>query len=811
MTFYDTYPFSLYDSDASLETILQDFDIDSDAIPHVTTVMVLLTDIYPNDVKDVTLQNVITFCNAHEMPLEYAHYTEKTTTRCEYVMKYIIVTIGIERALTAFDKLNMRSIIDMVVSAHIKLPTCMPTCIVNHSLDKNTYTNPNEFFGRCNMYYDDQKDDVDPANMDRVACLHGKYNDSNHFCNDPDSDNIIVAYANGYILCFNDSMQLQGHKRKRRTIEDDDEDHTAQKSDTVTTNANAAQKEPSIFDAAIQNGITLSTIIFDGRCNTDMNKYHHLLQTNKQFANMVQNIVCRNDNENHSSPISDSMLILCKNITVLHADNNNYITTCNPFAHTLTTLSAKGNNCGITNKGLTLCTNIKNIDTSYNTNITSYAPFAQSLRKAILYYHFDKHTFTAKGSPYYDKLIPCTNLETLHVDPYMNTHVLPSLPKSLRIYISIKTSSYYNKMHGNFEQLLGIFRSSSNFDLNVDANIYYTPATFPLQRKLANIFDMIDNPKFATNIRKLSFTNIRKSAEVLSNYDRFAHCKNMTELTINDDANMLAIPAFAQRIRKLHLNAITRLGGLNEQQLFDNSNLEHLYMSRCNIRIVLDRVGHSLKTLCANDCDKMDDECIAACTQLIELGANRVDGITTCAPFAKTLKILSAVSAMHTRVPTQRNHQFGSRTYTVTYIKHGITDDGLKLCTNITRLRADNNISITTCAPFAMSLTILYAENDCGISDNGLTLCKNIKYLSIINNNKITTLNPFANSLQVIHTDNITMLNTNMILCKNLIRCKNALLSPIDIKYLYYEKYPANAETIAKYKNRADALKSNLF
>jgi len=78
--------------------------------------------------------------------------------------------------------------------------------------------------------------------------------------------------------------------------------------------------------------------------------------------------------------------------------------------------------------------------------------------------------------------------------------------------------------------------------------------------------------------------------------------------------------------------------------------------------------------------------------------------------------------------------------------RSGISDYGLRACKNIKKLYAKNNSKITTCDPFAKSLKILYAENECGISDDGLQLCDNIQELHASGNNKIVHAIQLVNS-----------------------------------------------------------------
>jgi len=139
------------------------------------------------------------------------------------------------------------------------------------------------------------------------------------------------------------------------------------------------------------------------------------------------------------------------------------------------------------------------------------------------------------------------------------------------------------------------------------------------------------------------------------------------------------------------------------------------------------------------------DDDLAACISLEELHiecariyeedkfgyVSRRDGVlTTCAPFAKTLRKLSIAEFER------------------------IGDFGLQMCCSLTELDANDNKSITTCAPFAHSLRKLFARCECGINDNGLRLCKFIEKLDARSNPKITTCKPFAKSIYALSIGN---------------------------------------------------------
>jgi len=120
-------------------------------------------------------------------------------------------------------------------------------------------------------------------------------------------------------------------------------------------------------------------------------------------------------------------------------------------------------------------------------------------------------------------------------------------------------------------------------------------------------------------------------------------------------------------------------------------------------------------------------------TSLTKLGIyNDTSQISTCDPFARSLKILIA--------------------------GWQICDAGLSQCTAIEYLNACNNPYITTCAPFAKSLKVLNAFGSCGINDKGLELCTSIAELNAASNDKITTCDSFAKSLKILNMSEYSLM-----------------------------------------------------
>jgi len=93
-----------------------------------------------------------------------------------------------------------------------------------------------------------------------------------------------------------------------------------------------------------------------------------------------------------------------------------------------------------------------------------------------------------------------------------------------------------------------------------------------------------------------------------------------------------------------------------------------------------------------------------------------------------------------------------------------ISDDELKLCTNLRELYMCNNKNITTCAPFSNTIRILDAHWS-SISNDGLQMCRQINKLDISNTVNITTCKPFAKTLVVLYANNSNMTDAGLAYC----------------------------------------------
>jgi len=178
--------------------------------------------------------------------------------------------------------------------------------------------------------------------------------------------------------------------------------------------------------------------------------------------------------------------------------------------------------------------------------------------------------------------------------------------------------------------------------------------------------------------------------------------------------------------------------------LFNNADAYHIQKPNMNFRCAIEN-GMVVKNICARVAWTNDENMrLFSCAEKVNADFNV--HITTCAPFAKTLRALSA--------------QGGS----------GICDNGLLLCTSITTLNADENIKITTCAPFSQSLRELSANGRCGINNGGLSLCTSLEDLYVCNNRIITICDPLAQSLRklIAFGDRCGICDASLHLCKNI-------------------------------------------
>jgi len=217
-------------------------------------------------------------------------------------------------------------------------------------------------------------------------------------------------------------------------------------------------------------------------------------------------------------------------------------------------------------------------------------------------------------------------------------------------------------------------------------------------------------------------------------------------------------------------------------------NIKELDISHCKAG-PKDIIPCTVKKLRIEDTN-IDDAMISACTNIKYLNISGNSDITTCAPFAKTLKhlrltrtaaIKDTMIALCTNlkildvsynpnITTCALNVAGSLTKLYADGENcGICDDTLKLCSKLVILKANNNRRITTCDSFAKSLIQLYAGDLCGIGDDGIKSCLKLKTLCANNNRKIMTCVPFAKSLEILDASGRCGIRDNgLILCSKL-------------------------------------------
>ena len=256
--------------------------------------------------------------------------------------------------------------------------------------------------------------------------------------------------------------------------------------------------------------------------------------------------------------------------------------------------------------------------------------------------------------------------------------------------------------------------------------------------------------------------------------------------------------------RDATLNGL-RITSLNVRDKFVNDNhIQHctaltilaIRNSYCKITTCAP-FAKSLKVLCAEHKSEITDKSLELCTSIAELYVSGNRGITTCEPFANTLEVLN--------VSKSRMYYFATRI--TESLECGIGDIGIASCHSIKKLIAHNNERITTCAPFAKTLIILDAPSECGIGDDGLALCISLEGLRASHNHKITTCAPFANCLKYLEVagESCGIDDKGIALCHSIVHLdakfntKITTCAPFahSLKYLYASSSGINDDGIA--------------
>jgi len=295
-------------------------------------------------------------------------------------------------------------------------------------------------------------------------------------------------------------------------------------------------------------------------------------------------------------------------------------------------------------------------------------------------------------------------------------------------------------------------------DINMNIDIYIGNDISYHQKlptdNIANYVTAHDKMMHTNTINNIvKYSNIDHDASnmIIINHTINNKPKTPYDVHINDDD---IITAYANKYKPLYNNIISNI----KHDKFMDALLNGMcvtkiqfYMSDC--RVTDDSVGVEyynfddamneymklhpvvitslLRNLRGLGTYRCADAGLLLCESITELKIR--DGITTCEPFAKSLKILHADLGD----PGDCN----------------MTDDGISKCTNIEVLYACGNYKITTCDPFSQSLRELDVSMDecyCSINDHGIRLCRNIEKLNARCNEYITTCEPFAKTLRIL-------------------------------------------------------------
>jgi len=217
--------------------------------------------------------------------------------------------------------------------------------------------------------------------------------------------------------------------------------------------------------------------------------------------------------------------------------------------------------------------------------------------------------------------------------------------------------------------------------------------------------------------------------------DGLSLCTNIEVLHATANGKITTCDSFSQTLRVLYVSTNRDApSGINDYGIRLCTNIEKLYACGNEYITTCAPFAKSLKLLSAPGSCAITDSGLRQCIFIQDLNISGNMNITTLAPFARSLRRLLADR------------------------RCGITNHSLRICNSIEILSVDYNDRITTCAPFAKSLRVLSANCyhddsyglQCGMTDDGLRLCTNIRYLFADNNSKITTCKPFADILRMV-------------------------------------------------------------
>ena len=206
-------------------------------------------------------------------------------------------------------------------------------------------------------------------------------------------------------------------------------------------------------------------------------------------------------------------------------------------------------------------------------------------------------------------------------------------------------------------------------------------------------------------------------------------CKFIEKL-ICDESDIESFKPFEKSLRILSASFCCNI---LDKNLRNCANIEKLDCSNNYSITTCKPFALSLRTLvCSNS--NIDDNGLANCIYIEELDCDSNNNISTCKSFAQSLRILS------------------------TNDNSAMSDAGLEKCNRIEELYCTYTEKITTCSSFCNTLRVLNACN-CNITDNGIISCRNINTIALNKYSKITTCKPFIKSLTDLYCDNNTIIN----------------------------------------------------
>jgi len=470
-----------------------------------------------------------------------------------------------------------------------------------------------------------------------------------------------------------------------------------------------------------------------------LHNHTHTIYPNNDTRNAITNGLCVANME-ITHAVTDDDIKCCTSLTKVSIDRDTKITTLAPFAKTLRKLSifSSQNTCLINDDALSLCTEIEELYISCNNIITTCTPFAKSLKKLCAIIHTNENYDTIDGCKNRGLtdagLVLCTNIEILCATDNINITTCAPFAKSLKILFADGHCGITDD---------GLSSCTIIKRLHAQCNAKITTCV-----PFAQTLKILDITKYYIHDTTYGITDTGLSS-----------CTKICDLNARDNKYITTCTPFAKSLKKL-----------------DASNY---YTTDASIWCGISDVG------------------LSSCSIICELNANDNPGITTCAPFAKSLKILHAselcgisdaglsdciaiekLYATNNSKITTCNPFAKTLTTLDAFGNSGIADDGISKCTLITNLNASCNSKITTCNPFAKTLRKLKANNpygyeyvNGGIGDDGLKMCNYIRELSANHNSKITTCDPFANTIHVLHASHSCGIsNDGLRLCNSLTR-----------------------------------------